>query len=123
MITKSLANNRKQTLLFDSVSLSCVVNTIDGENAAFYEKFADFNKLCVVEGFMTPSTRQLAFVQRILGETNFILSPDLDILDVWVLRHACDIRVSLKRQSPFYPIPNINALMEELTICSVVHIL
>ncbi|KAF9158714.1 hypothetical protein DFQ26_007313, partial [Actinomortierella ambigua] len=105
------------------VALSCVVNTIDGENAAFYENFTSLKKSCIVEGFIAPSERQLSFVQKILDETNFILSPDLDILDIWVLRHACDVGVSLRKQSPFFQIPNLNALKEELTICSVIHIL
>ncbi|KAF9555953.1 hypothetical protein EC968_008557 [Mortierella alpina] len=105
------------------VALSCIINTIDEDNAAYYEKFAEHKNSCVVEGFMTPSQRQLDFVDRMLQETNFRQTLDLECLDIWSLRHACDLRVSLKQESPFFQLSNSEAMKEELTICSVVHIL
>ncbi|KAG9072169.1 hypothetical protein KI688_006393 [Linnemannia hyalina] len=111
--------NQKQ--LF--VALSCIINTIDGDNAAFHNEFADHKKSCVVEGFMTPTQRQLDFVERMMQETNFLHTLDLDTLDIFSLRHACDLRVSFKQESPFFQVPNTEAMKEELTICSLVHIL
>ncbi|KAI1298874.1 hypothetical protein EDD11_006745, partial [Mortierella claussenii] len=111
--------NQKQLL----VVLSSVINTIDGNNGPFYTQFADFKKLCIIEGFMIPTKRQLDFVERMLHETRFTRTVDLDTLDIWSLRHACDLRVLLKENSPFNVVPDIDAVEEELTICSLVHIL
>jgi len=72
---------------------------------------------------MIPTTRQLEFVERMLRETGFHNSADLDTLDIWSLRHACDLRVSMKRESPLRILPDIDSMKEELTICSLVHIL
>ncbi|KAG0222150.1 hypothetical protein BGW41_006161 [Actinomortierella wolfii] len=105
------------------VSLSCIINTIDGDNKSFYAQFDDFKKSCIVEEFMTPTTRQSEFVDRMLRETGFHETADLDDLDTWSLRHACDIRMSMKRESPVCILPNIDSMKEELTICSLVHIL
>ncbi|KAF9980168.1 hypothetical protein BGZ65_005459 [Modicella reniformis] len=105
------------------VALSCIINTIDEDNGTFYTKFADFKRSCIVEGFMTPTKRQVDFVDRMLHETSFLQTVDLDTLDIWSLRHACDLRVSMKQESPFYVVPGIDAMKEELTICSLVHII
>ncbi|KAF9325916.1 hypothetical protein BG006_010622 [Podila minutissima] len=87
------------------VALSCIINTIDGDNKSFYAGFADFKMACTVEGFMTPTTRQLEFVDRMLRETGFHRTADLDTLDIWSLRHACDLRVSMRRESPLCLVP------------------
>ncbi|KAF9429108.1 hypothetical protein BGZ76_001801 [Entomortierella beljakovae] len=45
-----------------------------------------------------------------------------DVQDL-LLHRACDLRTTLKQNSPFYEIPNVDAVEEELTICLFVHIL
>ncbi|KAF9542559.1 hypothetical protein EC957_001852 [Mortierella hygrophila] len=62
-LIKDLYRRKTAHYSHNSVALSCIINTIDGDNAAFYDKFADYKKSCVVEGFMTPTQRQLDFVE------------------------------------------------------------
>ncbi|KAF9920891.1 hypothetical protein FBU30_009139 [Linnemannia zychae] len=105
------------------VALSCIINTIDGDNKSFHAQFDDFKRSCIVKDFMVPTAHQLEFVDRMLHETGFQKTADLDTLDIWSLRHACDLRVSMKRESPLFIVSDIDSMKEELTICSLVHIL
>ncbi|KAF9933391.1 hypothetical protein FBU30_005600 [Linnemannia zychae] len=107
----------------DNVVLSSIINTIDGDNTTFYTQFDNFKKSCIVEDFMTPTKRQLDFVNLMLNESKFLRTMNIDSLDIWSLRRACDLRTTLKQNSPFYEVPNVDAVEEELTICLLVHIL
>ena len=109
--------------LLNSVALSGVVNTIDKDNRPHYKDFDNMKQLCVVTDFMMPTKHHLEVVDKMLKESRFLRADDIDALDIWVTRRACDLRELLMKESPFYEVPDIDNVREELTICTLVHIL